>query len=62
MNVETRYGTVRGTEEDGVASFKGIPYGDDTAGSRRFRPPMPAPAWEDVRDCLEYGPSCPQLT
>jgi para-nitrobenzyl esterase len=60
--VETRAGTVRGVERDGVVAFKGISYGDDTSGEGRFRPPRPPLAWAAVRDCLEYGPSCPQVT
>ena len=39
--VETRAGPVRGDEGDGVVAFKGIPYGDDTSGEGRFRPPRP---------------------
>lgn len=60
--VETASGTVRGAHERGVWAIKGIPYGADTAGDARFRrarPPMP---WSGVRDCPEYGPSCPQIT
>ncbi|WP_007512454.1 carboxylesterase/lipase family protein [Pseudofrankia saprophytica] len=60
MITETASGAVRGAENDGVVSFKGIPYGDDTGGDARFLPPRPAPAWSGVRDCLTYGPSCPQ--
>ena len=53
---------MRGDERDGVVAFKGIPYGDDTSGEGRFRPPRPPLAWAGVRDCVEYGPSCPQVT
>ena len=59
--VETKSGAVRGTEGDGVVAFKGIPYGDDTSGEGRFRPPRLPLAWAGVRYCLEYGPSCPQM-
>ena len=60
--VETRAGTVRGDERDGVVAFKGIPYGDDTSGEGRFAAARPPLAWAGVRDCVEYGPSCPQVT
>jgi para-nitrobenzyl esterase len=60
--VETRAGSVRGDERDGVVAFRGIPYGDDTSGEGRFRPARPPLAWAGVRDCVEYGPSCPQVT
>jgi para-nitrobenzyl esterase len=44
-----------------VVAFKGVPYGDDTSGPGRFRPPRPALSWVGVRDCVDYGPSCPQM-
>jgi para-nitrobenzyl esterase len=62
MIANTKTGAVRGAVNDGVAAFKGIPYGDDTSGTGRFLPPRPPLAWSGVRDCLEYGPSCPQIT
>src|SRR3954470_7613893 len=57
----TRYGKVRGTLEQGVRVFKGVPYGSDTS-KRRFLPPMPPAAWKGIRDALAYGPACPQLS
>jgi para-nitrobenzyl esterase len=59
--VETSAGTVRGVAGIGVIAFKGVPYGNDTGGQNRFRPPQPVLPWTGVRDCTDYGPSCPQV-
>ena len=40
---KTQYGKVRGYVEDGVLTFKGVPYGADTGGENRgFRPSRPS--------------------
>ena len=57
--VETESGWIRGVSSDGVDSFKGIPYGADTA-TRRFQAPAEAPSWTGVRDAIAYGPRAPQ--
>ena len=42
--VETANGTLCGVTQNGIHSFKGIPYGASTAGARRFlRPRRPYP-------------------
>src|SRR5438270_716997 len=53
--VETTAGKVQGTVADGVHVFKGIPFGAPPVGELRFRPPQPAPSWEGVRQCRDYG-------
>jgi para-nitrobenzyl esterase len=60
--VETASGGIRGAQHAGVWAFKGIPYGADTGGPARFQRPGPPRPWPGVRDCLDYGPSCPQIT
>jgi para-nitrobenzyl esterase len=60
VEAETSFGRVRGTDVDGVKTFKGIPYGASTAGPNRFRPPADPARWSGVRDALDYGASAPQ--
>ncbi len=56
----TQYGKVRGYVEDGVLTFKGVPYGADTGGENRWLPARPPAPWEGEYPALTYGPNCPQ--
>jgi len=56
----TQYGPVRGYVDDGVYTFKGIPYGDTTAGANRWLPAKPPKPWTDELHTLAYGANCPQ--
>jgi len=56
----TQYGRVRGYVEDGVLTFKGVPYGADTGGENRWLPAKPPTPWEGEYPALTYGPNCPQ--
>ena len=60
ITAETSLGKVRGMDNAGIKTFKGIPYGASTAGSNRFMPPVDPGKWTGVRDALEYGHSAPQ--
>jgi para-nitrobenzyl esterase len=57
--VQTAAGRVRGFTRNGVFIFKGIPYGDTTAGENRFAPPRPVTPWTDVRPAVAWGPVSP---
>jgi para-nitrobenzyl esterase len=57
---ETTSGRVRGAIIEGIAAFKGIPYGASTAGANRFRPPQPPVPWTGTRDALSNGGRAPQ--
>jgi para-nitrobenzyl esterase len=57
--VETTAGRVRGFARNGVHIFRGIPYGDTTAGANRFLPPKKPSPWTGVRSSTSWGPVCP---
>lgn len=56
----TQYGKVRGYVEDGVLTFKGIPYGQTTADENRWLPAKPPERWNDEYPALVYGANCMQ--
>jgi para-nitrobenzyl esterase len=57
---KTQYGKVRGFVDGGVLTFKGIPYGQNTAGENRWLPAKPPKAWDGEYPALVYGANCPQ--
>src|SRR2546423_14470164 len=57
---KTQYGKVRGYVDDGVLTFKGIPYGQDTSGENRWLPAKPPKPWDGEDPALIYGANCPQ--
>ncbi|MEI9815098.1 MAG: carboxylesterase family protein [Acidobacteriota bacterium] len=46
--------------EPSVRAFKGIRYGADTSGARRFMPPQKVPVQKDFSTATAYGPEAPQ--
>lgn len=56
---QTKCGTVLGSVLTGLFTFKGIPYGADTA-QRRFMAPVPPAPWTGVRESTSFGPRAPQ--
>jgi para-nitrobenzyl esterase len=53
-------GPVEGVRDDGVDTFRAIPYALPPTGARRWKPPAPMPAWRHVRLAQKAGPACIQ--
>ena len=51
----------RGTSENGVIAFKGIPLAQPPVGALRWRPPQPVKPWSGVRRTANYGADCMQV-
>ncbi len=58
--VKIATGRLRGTTQDGVVSYKGIPFAAPPVGDLRWRPPQPAKPWKGVRDATRFGSDCMQ--
>src|SRR4051812_11586192 len=58
---ETTYGKIRGVDNAGINTFRGIHYGANTAGPNRFMPPVKPEKWTGVYDAFAYGPAAPQM-
>lgn len=58
--VAVAQGRLRGVWRDGLWSFSGIPYGCAPVGALRWRPPLEAERWDEVRDASTFGPIAPQ--
>ncbi len=46
---DTAFGRIRGADIGGIKTFKGIPYGANTAGKNRFMPPVNPSKWAGVQ-------------
>ncbi|GGD88808.1 carboxylesterase/lipase family protein [Paenibacillus nasutitermitis] len=53
--VDTIHGKVQGENRNGIAIFRGIPYGGNCDGKSRFLPSVPAADWTGVLDCTKNG-------
>ena len=58
--VETSAGKIEGEYENGLYTFKGIPYAAPPVGELRWMPPQPIQPWEGVRPTKEFSPIAPQ--
>jgi len=62
ITVDTSLGKLRGLSIGNVHAFKGIRYGADTSGARRFLAPAKPQAWTGVLEAYQWGPEAPQVS
>lgn len=57
LTVATEGGLIRGSFEDSVYVFKGVPYAAPPVGELRWKAPAPVQEWSDTLLCVKFGPS-----
>ena len=55
--IKTSNGVISGSIDEGIFTFKGIPY----AKADRFMPPQNSHAWDGISECVSYGPVAKQI-
>ncbi len=60
--VEVTGGTIEGVEQDGIFSFKGIPFAAPPVGDLRWKSPQPVVPWEGVKKTDKFAPGPMQDT
>ena len=58
---EVEGGKVKGSVEQGVLSYKGIPFAQPPVAELRWKKPQPVAAWEGVKDATSYAADCMQI-
>lgn len=56
----TESGSVRGQVEQGIASWKGVPFAAPPVGPLRWRAPQPTAKWAGIKQTTAYGHDCMQ--
>jgi para-nitrobenzyl esterase len=58
----TKEGQLRGAKlaDRDVYVFRGVNYGQSTAGAARFKAPQRVAKWQGVKDAVNFGSICPQ--
>lgn len=59
-DVAVEGGRVRGTVEDGLAVYKGVPFAAPPVGELRWKAPQRVVPWEGVRAADHFQAACPQ--
>ncbi len=58
--VEVTGGTIEGVEQDGIFSYKGIPFASPPVGELRWKAPEPVQPWTGIKKADAFGPACMQ--
>lgn len=58
--VQTKSGALHGSAEQGVVSFKGIPFAQPPVGDLRLKPPLPPKSWSGIRHADSFSAGCIQ--
>lgn len=59
--ISTAQGKVQGKTENGICTWKGIPYAKAPIKDLRFRAPEAIDKWEGIKETTTYAPSSPQI-
>jgi para-nitrobenzyl esterase len=62
MIVSIKNGKLCGLEENGMLTFKGIPFAKAPVGKLRFKPPVPVEPWEGILEANQFGSRSLQTT
>lgn len=58
--INTTTGKIKGSIEDGISVFKGIPYAEPPVSELRLAAPMAKKPWDGEFEALKFGPEAPQ--
>ncbi|ORX78684.1 para-nitrobenzyl esterase [Anaeromyces robustus] len=61
IEIQTKYGKVKGFKKDGVCKWFGIPYAKPPVKELRFRRAVECEPWEGVKDCTKLKGRCIQF-
>lgn len=53
--VKIESGLLKGTSENGVSVFKGVPYAEPPVGKLRWCPPLPPLSWDSIKVANKYS-------
>ena len=54
-------GSLSGSAQGGIATYKGIPFAKAPIGDLRWKAPVEHGGWNEVRDATRFGDSCVQI-